>query len=75
MALSGKNYLLARKHAGSERAATIYNLLGTAKLNSLNPEAYLRRVLARIVDPPVSRIEELLPWKLGTGSAEDSPHA
>ena len=59
-----KNYLLCGSDAGGERAAAIYSLIGTAKLNSVNPEAYLREVLSRIADHPVNHIEELLPWNL-----------
>ncbi|MBA4284944.1 MAG: IS66 family transposase, partial [Xanthomonadaceae bacterium] len=47
---------------GSERAAAIYSLIGTAKLNGLDPEAYLRDVIGRIADHPANRIDELLPW-------------
>ncbi|MBV9180174.1 MAG: transposase domain-containing protein, partial [Acidobacteria bacterium] len=47
-----------------ERAAAIYSLIGTAKLNGLDPELYLREVLSRIADHPVNRIHELLPWNL-----------
>lgn len=62
VALGRKNYLFAGSDAGGERAAAIYSLIGTAKLNGIDPEAYLRHVLERIADYPVNRIEELLPW-------------
>ena len=62
--LGRKNYLFHGSDAGSERAAAIYGLIGTAKLNGLNPEAYLREALSRIADHPINRIEELLPWNL-----------
>ncbi|MBK6280007.1 MAG: IS66 family transposase [Gammaproteobacteria bacterium] len=64
VALGRKNYLFAGSDAGGERAAAIYSLLGTAKLNGLDPEAYLRTVLERIADHPINRIEELLPWRI-----------
>jgi hypothetical protein len=56
-----KNYLFAGSDAGGEPAAAIYSLLGTAKLNDLDLEAYLRYVLAHIAQHPIKRIEELLP--------------
>lgn len=59
-----KNYLFLGLDAGGERAATMYSLLGTAKLNGLNPEAYLAYVFERIADHPVNRIDELLPWNV-----------
>jgi hypothetical protein len=64
VALGRKNYLFAGSDAGGERAAAISSLLGTAKLNGVDPEGYLRAVLARIADHPINRIEELLPWHL-----------
>lgn len=64
VALGRKNYLFAGSDAGGERAAAIYSLIGTAKLNAVDPEAYLRHVLARIADHPIHRIEELLPWNV-----------
>jgi hypothetical protein len=50
--------------AGGERAAAIYSLIGTARLNGLDPEAYLRHVLDNIAEHPINRIEELLPWNV-----------
>src|SRR5580765_8552946 len=64
VALGRKNYLFAGSDAGGERAAAIYSLIGTAKLNALDPEAYLRHVLTHIADHPINRIQELLPWNL-----------
>src|SRR3989475_150524 len=64
VALGRKNYLFAGSDSGGERAAAIYTLIGTAKLNGLDPEAYLREVLTRIADHPISRISELLPWNI-----------
>jgi transposase len=64
LALGRKNYLFAGSDAGGERAAAIYTLVQTAKLNDLDPEAYLRDVLGRIADHPINRIAALLPWAL-----------
>jgi len=62
VAVGRKNYLFAGSDRGGERAATMYSLIETAKLNGIDPEAYLRDVLARIADHPINRIAELLPW-------------
>ena len=66
IALGRKNYLFAGSDRGGERAATFYSLIGTAKLNGLDPEAYLRYVLKHIADHSITRIEELLPWNIAT---------
>ena len=62
VAIGRKNYLHLGSDSGGERAAVVYSLLGTAKLNGLNPRAYLRHVLQRIAEHPSNRIDELLPW-------------
>jgi hypothetical protein len=55
---------------GGERAVGLYSLIEAAKLNGLDPEAYRREVLQRIAEHPINRIEELLPWTLGSRMAE-----
>jgi transposase len=64
VALGRKNYLFAGSDAGGERAAAMYSLIGSAKLNGLDPEAYLSNILARIADHPINRVQELLPWNV-----------
>ena len=73
--LGRKNYLFAGSDAGGERSAVIYSLIATAKLNGLDPEAYLREVLTRIADHPINRIDELLPWKIALLQPEAEPAA
>ena len=70
VALGRKNYLFAGSDSGGERAAAIYSLIGSAKLNGQDHDAYLRNVLARIADYPVTRVVELLPWNVASGVTE-----
>lgn len=62
VALGRRSWLFAGSHRGGERAAMIYSLVVTAKLNDVDPRAWLADVLARIADHPASRLDELLPW-------------
>ena len=62
IAIGRRNYLFAGADSGGERAAAIYSLIGTAKLNGVDPEAWLRHVLANIADHPVNRVDAFLPW-------------
>ena len=63
IALGRKNYLFAGSDTGGDRAASLYTIVQTAKLNGMNPEAYLRDTLTKIAEGhPISRIGELMPW-------------
>jgi transposase len=64
VALGRKNYLFVGSESGGERAAAMYSLIGTCKLNDINPRAYLEYVLTHIADHKVTRIDELLPWNV-----------
>lgn len=64
MALGRKNVLFAGSDTGGDRAAAIYTIVQTAKLNGVNPEAYLRDTLTRIADGhPINQIDPLTPRK------------
>eukprot|EP01136_Pigoraptor_vietnamica_P006560 Opistho-1_new@39631 len=62
VALGRKAWMFAGSDRGGERAAAMYSLIATAKLNDIDPRAWLADVLARIADHPASRLHELLPW-------------
>ncbi|MGF6997108.1 hypothetical protein P3T25_005484 [Paraburkholderia sp. GAS32] len=59
MAIGRRNYLFAGADSGGERAAAIYSIIRTAKLNDVDSEAYLRFVLPRIADHAINRVNEL----------------
>jgi hypothetical protein len=58
VALARTNYLFAGSDRGGESAAVLYSLIGAAKLNGIDPEAYLQDVLSRIAEHPINRIED-----------------
>ena len=62
VALGRKSWLFCGSDRGGERAAALYSLIITAKLNDIDPRAWLADVLRRIADHPASRLHELLPW-------------
>ena len=64
LVLGRRNYLFAGSDAGGERAANIYTLIATARLNDIDPYGYLRNVLERIAEHPINRIDQLLPWNI-----------
>ena len=66
IAIGRRNYLFAGADSGGERAAAIYTLIGTAKLNGVDPQAWLRHVLTHIADHPVNRVDEFLPWNVAS---------
>ena len=62
VAVGRKNWTFAGSDEGGRRAAAIYSLIATAKLNDVDPQAWLADVLARLPDHSAKRIDELLPW-------------
>jgi transposase len=74
ISLGRKNYLFCGSDAGGERAAAIYTLVATAKLNGLNQEAYLRDILAKVAEGhTINRIDELVPWRMIPAAATSPP--
>jgi hypothetical protein len=63
IALGRKAWLFAGSERGGERAAVLYTLIQTAKLNNVDPQAWLADVLARIADHPMNDLAALLPWR------------
>ena len=66
LALGRKSWLFAGSDRGGQRAALMYTLIVTAKLNDVDPQAWLADVLARIAGQPASRLDDLLPWNWNT---------
>jgi transposase len=66
LALGRKSWLFAGSDRGAERAAVMYTLIQTCKLNDVDPQAWLADVLSRIAETPQSRLYELLPWNWTT---------
>ena len=62
--LGRKNFLFAGADSGGVRAAAMYSLIGSCKLNGIDPQAYLKYVLTHIGEHPVNRVHELLPWNI-----------
>jgi len=62
VALGRRSWLFAGSDRGGQRAAAMYSLITTAKMNDVDPQAWLADVLSRIADHPAQRIDELLPW-------------
>ena len=75
IALGRKSWLFAGSDRGGQRAAAIYSLIVTAKLNNVDPQAWLADVLARIADHPAHTINQLLPWNWQPRSAPQSQAA
>ena len=59
-----KNYMFFGSDNGGDRAAILYSLIETCKLNGIDPQRYLQYVLERIADHPINRVYELLPWNV-----------
>jgi transposase len=64
VSLGRKNFMFAGSDSGGERAAAMYSLIGSCKLNGIDPRAYLCHVLTCIADHPINRVDELLPWRV-----------
>lgn len=68
VALGRKSWLFCGSDRGGQRAAIFYSLIITAKLNDVDPQAWLADVLARVAEHPAQQIDELLPWNWRSGA-------
>lgn len=68
VSLCRKNYLFFGSDHGGERGALLYALIGTCRLNDIDPEAYLRYILNELPEWPSNKVAELLPWNVGLTS-------
>jgi transposase len=75
VAIGRKNYLFMGADSGGQRAASLYSLIGTARLNGLDPAFYLRTILETVSEHPINRIAELLPWNIAASLLTDSSKA
>ncbi|WP_443193570.1 IS66 family transposase [Mycetohabitans sp. B46] len=75
VAIGRRNYLFAGADSGGERAAAIYSVIGTTKLNNIDSEGYLREVLACIAEHPINRVDELLPLNFSFATTSLDPAA
>ena len=75
IALGRKSWLFCGSDRGGERAAVMYSLIVTAKMNDIDPQAWLADVLARIAEHPAQKLDELLPWNWHRPSAQASQAA
>jgi len=72
LALGRKNHLFAGSEDGGHYGAALYSIMGTAKLNGIDPKAYLTAVFKRINNTPINQVDQLLPWNIDMGSTEVS---
>lgn len=74
VALGRKSWLFAGSERGGHRAAFMYSLIGTAKLNDIDPQTWLADIIATISDLPVSKLPDLLPWNWKTAKTQVNPN-
>ena len=75
IALGRKSWLFCGSDRGGQRAAVMYSLIVTAKMNDVDPQAWLADVLARIAEHPARRLDDLLPWNWAAAKAKSADQA